>query len=111
MMPLRSSWVVEVEAEPYLCVEYPSVSNIWVLLVWMQRRCSRHRVSGIHSCFMIGVVVESWMFAISGPSVASYFTTSRGMLKFLALEKSFADGVGMKIVFRGITSQDPCSDG
>lgn len=42
MKPLRSSWMVEVKAEPYLYVEFPSDSNIWVLLVWMQRRYFRH---------------------------------------------------------------------
>lgn len=111
MMPLRSSWVVEVEAELYLCVEYPSVSNIWVLLVWIQRRYSRHKVSGIHSCFIIGVLVESWMFAISGPAVVSHSSRGRGILKVIALEKALADGRWYDNNFRGTTGQDPCSEG
>ncbi len=89
----------------------PCGSNFWVLLVWMQRRYSRHRVSGIHSCFMIGVVVESWMFAISRPAVVSHSSSEICMLNMPALEKAFADGRWSDNNFLGTRGQDPCSDG
>lgn len=55
--------------------------------------------------------MKRWMFTISGPSVVSYLSSERGMLKFLALEKAFADGGWYDNNFTGTPGQDPCSDG
>lgn len=77
--------MASVEAEPNLICRISVVASFFGCFDPDATVFFLSPVCGTYWYFMKDAMLEIWMFAILGPSVASHLTSERGMLNLLAL--------------------------